>query len=156
MKYIFLFLCVAFLFSCASENSKLNKTQNQTENTISEQIDDNKFYGILTIDTFDVAKCSIIEIGDMIQAVSYFKRAQREDFRNPDNFLQAIGDYVYDKHPAELKEEAIQKGYNVVLGYKTIPVTHYDGFGSSIVNGMNGVGYGVLIAQGTPAKVVCK
>ena len=107
---------------------------------------------MFTTDTCPVKEQKIIKAGTLITEFIYFKAPQRSDFQNKDNFLQLLGRYILDVETV-LTKSAISKGYNAIIGYKLTITPSYNGFGSSTVNNMEGIGYSLITAQGVPVLV---
>lgn len=150
---IMLLLCVVFLNACGGDKKEPQKTENKSAE---QTVDDTKFYGLLTIDSYDVAGCEITAVGDSIVMTRYMKSAQMHEFNNEDNYLQQLSNTVITDLRESMRDAAIESSYNAVLGYTVIPMTHFEGFGGSVVNGAEGVGYAVLVAQGTPVTIKCE
>lgn len=113
------------------------------------------FYGVLTIDHYNVKGCEIVEIGSMNSYTQGFVNYQREDFNNEKNFTKLLFDSPEDLTDAMVKN-AKDKGYNVILGFRLTPMISYNGYGSSVVNGIIGEGVGAIRVSGTPARITCK
>jgi hypothetical protein len=114
-----------------------------------------KFFGVFTVNNISIDGCKIVNMGNMLKLSTSMKSNQKHDFDNSTNYLNALSYYAIDDLPDRMKNAAIKNGFNAVIGYQLIPMTHFNGFGSSVINGLDGVGYGVIVALGTPIELTC-
>jgi len=121
-----------------------------------------KWYGIFTVNDLPrslekVTGCKIVSMGTYL----YFE----ERFITPDRAkpLSECGDACYLNHLATaideseelLRKEAIKQGFNAIIGYRILAISHFDGFQGTVINDRRGVGYGYVRVMGTPVVIEC-
>jgi hypothetical protein len=117
--------------------------------------ENDKFYGVLTIDSYPVEKCKIVKIASSIVYSQTFIKSQYADFNDEKNYTSVLHRYIQDLSKA-IEKDAVKEGYNVILGFRVVPMLSYSGFGNSVYNNKIGFGLGSIRVSGTPAKIVCR
>jgi len=122
------------------------------QNTTSQAGDSGDFRGVFSTDTYPVTKHKIIKAGDVITLSTWLRSPQKEDFNDNKNFLNSIAKTV-EGMKLRISMKATQKNFNGVLGYRVTVTQMWNGFGSSIINGTEGIGYALVTATGTPVQI---
>ena len=110
------------------------------------------FRGVFSTDTYPITKHKIIKAGDVITLSTWLKAPQKEDFNDNENFLNSIAKTV-EGMKLRISMKATQKNFNGVLGYRVTVTQMWNGFGNSVINGIEGIGYALITATGTPVQI---
>ena len=111
------------------------------------------WFGLFTTDRIPADNCSIINATGAYTLTSW---VTGPDETNRDGAWGQKVSVAVAESEASLVETAKKEGWHAVVGYRLIVSQTYNGFGSSIINNMKGVGGAVIIVQGVPVHVQCK
>lgn len=110
------------------------------------------FLGILTTGTYPTDGCRITKTGSMIYAGSSGWATQPEEAKK-DGYTVIISDE--ESLWRKLENQAVQNGFNAVLGYRYDVYGGFTAYGGSVINGDVGLGAYDRVARGTPVVVQC-